>query len=174
MPYDMNYSLSDQDILRINPRTHVYLYSDIKKFKNIDQLLYPYDSAVILYEWKRDKNGSVGHYVTINRLNNGVIEYMDSYGCQIDRPLKQLKNSSESFKRWTNQDKQYLLRLLINSNSPVSYNQYQLQSTDDGISTCGRYAVLRGLYKNLSLEDFIGMLQKVHPNPDKAVTMLTG
>ena len=49
---DLAYALSDQDIKKLNPRAKLLLYQDVQRYKNIDQLLHPYDSVIILYEWK--------------------------------------------------------------------------------------------------------------------------
>ena len=45
------YSLSDDDLRRLNPHTKLLLYEDVKNFPTIDHLLHPYNCAIILYEW---------------------------------------------------------------------------------------------------------------------------
>jgi hypothetical protein len=169
---DKSYSLSDKDIYKINPNLKLILYEDVSQYKNIDDLLYPFDSVIILYEWERTKDASIGHYVAVNRLKDGSIEHFDSYSIKPDEELKQLKNASDSYKRMTKQDQQYLLKLYIKSPYVISYNHYPFQSLDKDVSTCGRYCVLRCLLRMLTLEEFAKFITS-NGNTDDFVTLLT-
>lgn len=167
------YALSDRDLKRLNPRTKIIVYEDVKRYKTIDHLLHPYDSAIILYEWKRTKNYSTGHYITVNRVNDGIIEHFDSYAIKPDDELKQINDMPESFKKMTGQDQKYLLNLYARSNSPISYNHYALQSLSDNISTCGRYCVLRSLYRHMPLDEFAKLFIGKRDSPDVIAVQLT-
>ena len=169
---DVGYSLSDEDIMRLNPNVKIILYEDVSKHRTLDELLHPYDSVIILYEWKRTDDTSSGHYIAVNRVNNGMIEHFDSYAIKPDDELKQLKRASEAYKRMTKQDHKYLLDLYIKSPYTISYNHYPFQSLDEGVSTCGRYCVLRCLFRLLPLEQFAHMIMSTG-NPDDFVTKLT-
>jgi hypothetical protein len=173
LKYDLAYALSDQDIRRLNPRTKLILYEDVKKYKNIDQLLSPFDSVIILYEWQRTKDASVGHYITVNRVNDGIVEHFDSYAIKPDNELKQLKDASTAFKKMTGQDHKYLLDLYIKSPHQISYNHYPLQSLSDDISTCGRFCVIRSLYRRLPLEEFAKFFINKRGTPDEIAVELT-
>lgn len=173
LKYDLAYALSDQDIRRLNPRTKLILYEDVKKYKTIDQLLAPYDSVIILYEWQRTKDASIGHYITVNRVNNGIVEHFDSYAIKPDKELEQLKDAPQAFKRMTGQDNKYLLDLYLKSPHPISYNHYPLQSLSDEISTCGRFCVIRSLYRYMPLEDFAKIFLNKRDSPDVIAVQLT-
>lgn len=169
---DPSYSLSGEDILRLNPNTKLILYEDVSSYNTIDELLEPFDSVIILYEWERKGDTSIGHYVTVNRVNNYMIEHFDSYAFKPDEELKQLKNASEAYKRMTKQDHKYLLDLYINCPYVMSYNHYKFQSLDENISTCGRYCILRSLLRFMPLEQFATLITSTG-NPDQFVTLLT-
>ena len=170
---DLSYALSDRDIKKLNPQAKLILYEDVKRFKNIDQLLHPYGSVIILYEWKRTKDASIGHYITVNKVNNGIVEHFDSYAIKPDNELSQIKDTSQAFKKMTGQDHKYLLDLYIKSPYPVSYNHYPLQSLSDDIATCGRYAVIRSLYRHMPLEEFIKIFLNQRDSPDTIAVQLT-
>ena len=167
------YALSDQDIRKLNPRTKLILYEDVKRYRTIDHLLHPYDSVIILYEWKRTKDYSVGHYITVNRVNDGIIEHFDSYTIKPDDELKQISDMPESFKKMTGQDQKYLLKLYAESNKPISYNQYHLQSLSDNISTCGRHCIIRSLYRHMPLDDYVKLFLNKTDSPDVIAVQLT-
>ena len=169
----LSYSLSDDDLRRLNPQANLLLYEDVKKYQTIEQLLYPYNCAIILYEWERTNDTSIGHYIAVLALPDGTIEHFDSYGIKPDNELKQIKDKSQAYKKMTGQDQQYLLKLYINSPRPISYNQYKLQSLSDGISTCGRFSVLRTIFKNLTLDQFKDIFMGKKQSPDEIAVLLT-
>lgn len=174
----LSYALSDEDIRRLNPNTKLLLYEDVKRFKTIDQLLAPFDSAIILYEWHRTHDSSIGHYITVNRVGSVqpgqiLIEHFDSYGIKPDKELNQLRGASMEFKKMTGQDHKYLLDLYAKSHWPISYNQYKLQSPAGNIATCGRYAVLRSRYKHMPLDEFVKLFIGRRESPDEMAVLLT-
>lgn len=169
----LGYALSDQDIMRLNPRTKLLLYEDVKRYPSIDHLLHPFDSVIILYEWERTRDASIGHYITVNRVNDGIVEHFDSYGIKPDKELDQLKDSSPAFRKMTGQDQKYLLNLYAKARSPIAYNQYKLQSLDDGVATCGRYAVLRSRYKHMPLDEFARIFTGKRETPDQIAVKMT-
>lgn len=57
-----NLPLSSEDIKKLlNGKTKIILYPDLKKYKDIDSLLYPYNNVVILYINNYDENTISGH-----------------------------------------------------------------------------------------------------------------
>jgi hypothetical protein len=168
------YALSDEDIRRLNPRTKILLYGDVKKYRTLEQLLRPFDSVIILYEWQRTPEASIGHYITVNRVGPfGAIEHFDSYGILPDRELDQLRGTSHAYRKMTGQDQKYLLRLYANSPNPIAYNQYPLQGMGDNIATCGRFAVLRSTYRHMPLDEFAKLFQGQRESPDEIATRMT-
>lgn len=170
---DLAYALSDRDIRKLNPHTKLMLYEDVKRYKNIDQLLHPYGSVIILYEWQRTRDASIGHYITVNMVNDGIVEHFDSYAIKPDNELKQIENTPMAFKKMTGQDHKYLLDLYLHSPYQVSYNHYPLQSLSDDIATCGRYAVIRSLYRQMPLEEFVKIFLNKGDSPDVIAVQLT-
>lgn len=167
----LKYSLSSDEVQKLAPKSKFVLYEDLHKYRSIDELLSPYGSVILLYEWIRNPDVISGHYITINRLSNGVIEVFDSFGRKPDVPLLELKDEPE-FKIATNQDHKYLLDLLLKSPYKVSFNEYRLQNNN--YSTCGRWCAMRVRYKLLSLEEFVKMFLNKKETPDVIVTHMTG
>jgi len=160
----MDYPLSKTDIERIfNGKIKVLLYSDIKKYKSIDELLYPFNRVCILYYWKKYH----GHWVCVFRNKNGNVEIFDSFGTWIDDTLKQINND---FRKNTNQDFKYLTYLLYKGGRHVEYNDEKLQ--DDRASTCGRWCVYRMLRNDLTIEHFCDLFKNIK-NKDKKIISLT-
>lgn len=181
---ELSYSLSDQDIYKLNPNTKLILYEDIQRFRDIDHLLYPFESVIILYEWQRTRDASIGHYITVNRVPappdpsdpkrlRMCIEHFDSYAIKPDKELDQLRDESPAFKRMTGQDQKYLLHLYARSRYPISYNHYPFQSLAEGVSTCGRYAVLRSKLKHMPLDEFAKLFIGQRKSPDQIAVELT-
>lgn len=162
-------SLDSNEVLKIcNNKAKMIIYEDLKNFKNIDELLYPDDSAIILYEYIRNNNESIGHYICINRLPSGEIEHFDSL---LFKPDRELNMVPKNVRKKTRQNYSYLAKMLYDSGYPVSYNHYKLQQNDT--STCGRWAGLRCLLKKLTLDEFANLFLNRKHDPDILVTALT-
>ena len=161
--------LSGDDILQsLNGKTKIYKYSDLSKFSSIDELLHPYNNAVILYETKPN----YGHWICVLKRNDNVIEYYDPYGKPIDYPLKYI---NASFKKETNQDDIYLLKLMLKSPYDIEYNNVAIQKLDRDISSCGRHCIMRIVCKDLNLKQYQKLFKKEgNLDGDDKVTLLTG
>lgn len=165
----MDYSLSDSDILNcLSGKTKVILYSDLKNVSDIDDLLKPYDSFVVLHE----QYPRIGHWacLTLNRRNN-ELEYFNSYG---DYPDDFLDLVDDGLKKKLNEDYPYLTMLMINSKYNLAYNQYKLQKLSNDIATCGRYVVVRILLKDIPLDEFVKIFKNKKYTPDEVAYKLTG
>jgi hypothetical protein len=81
------------------------------------------------------------------------------------------------FRIENNENYPYLLDLLINSDVDVHYNDYQLQTYGEGITTCGRWCAYYLKHcDDASIEDFgkfFWDLKKEGYNLDEMVTILT-
>lgn len=160
----MDYPLSKTDIERaFNGKVKVILYSDVKKYKNIYDLLAPYGRVVILYYWKKYS----GHWICVFVNKNRNVEIFDSFGTFIDDTLK---NINADFRKETNQDYKYLTKLLYDAGYHVEYNDMQLQ--DHSASTCGRWCVYRMKRNDLTIEQFQELFKKVK-NKDKKIISYT-
>ena len=164
--YKIDYLLTPQDVSQIvNENIKVILSSDFGKLKNIDQLIdskKDIDKALILFRKEhklvnmnnggsneerlknanevitKRKNANYkilvnGHYCALMKLGNKLCFY-DSYG---EFPTDQLKYITPKYREETDQVKNYLADLLINSPYELHYNPHQHQESKKGINTCG-------------------------------------
>ena len=167
----IDYPLSDDDIERLlDDEVKIIPYSSIKKYKNIDELLYPFDKVVILFK----TSNTFGHWCCIFRdIFRNEIEFFDPYGLMIDDQLEY--NDDKVFQKQNGQDHFYLTRLLADTNSKkISYNHHKFQKFDPNIATCGRWCVHRLLNSDLSLEEYKKKLDKNRKNMtyDKYITKI--
>lgn len=160
------YPYSGKDIMELlDNKTKIILYSDLKKFNNIDEVLDPYDCVVILYETKP----SYGHWVCLIRHNN-KIEYFDPYGKPPDNPLDYV---DPKLKKKLGADYPILSKLLYESPYKIVYNGYPLQTLSKNISSCGRHVGLRLVLKDYPLTKYINMVTGSVLPPDDVVTYMT-
>ena len=168
----ISYALSDDDIKRLlKNKCNIVPYPSLHKYKTINELLYPYGCAVVLYETKE----YYGHWVSvIDRSNKEKcrIEVFDSYG--LYKPDQELNFIDKDFRGSSNQDYPYLTRLLYDSGCEIHYNNHRLQSEDPDVATCGRWSVVRIWLRDLDVDEF-SELMKSDPkrDPEQVVTKLT-
>ena len=160
--------LGDNDIRFYLPDATIVKYSELKNYKNIEDLLPSNKSySIILYE----NQLNCGHWVCIMRYgnpNDELIEFFDSLADD-GKPDSQLKWISKEKNIELGQGKPILTQLLEKTNIPVIYNKLKFQSESnkrDGkdINTCGKHVVLR--IKNLldcdfTLKDYISYMEKI-------------
>jgi hypothetical protein len=138
------------------------LYSDLGKYKNLDELLGPENYCIVLYQ---TSSRTTGHFVAITRNDfTGQVSYNDSYG---------IKSPDEEI-QYTPYDKplpKYLTRLL--QGTDYISNNVDYQATGK-VSTCGRWSSLFCLLRNLSQAQFRSVF-KGNPgiNSDDIATELT-
>ena len=161
--------LSGADIKRmVGGQTNIIAYERLKTYSNLEQVLSPYGSCVLLYQTREN----YGHWVVLIDRGNKMLEFYDSYGLAPDEELKL--------------DNQFHLRIHGGKITPhlgaliqaggwsVKYNHEQLQQQLADINTCGRYCVMRLIYKNLSIRKFNDLLTKnKHYHPDFWVSAMT-
>lgn len=123
-------------------------YKDLDKFNNIEELLEPYMSVVIL-----DPNPSdpeTGHWTCLF-TNSGTnhLQFFNSYGSYIDEDIKEYNN--DVFHR-SEQFNPTLLTLILNSRyaDNMHYNDTPYQSTDVATNCCGLWVVARLKNKHLN------------------------
>lgn len=165
-------SLSNHDIYNLlDGKTNILTYPELMEYDNINDVLDPYDSCVILY-LNRD---NYGHWCTITR-SNGKISFFDPYGGK-NLPDQELKSIPHHFRNESGQTYPHLTYLLYKSNSPVEYNEHKYQQFDDQVNTCGRHAVCRSLYKDLDSDQYYELMKslakKNNMTYDEVVTMIT-
>lgn len=151
----LSYSLTPQDVAKIvDDDIKVILSSDFGKLNNIDELIDPrkyIDKVLILFrrehktmKIKNEDGGSSlktlvnGHYCALMKLGNKLCFY-DPYG---DFPTDQLNYIHPKYREETDQVKNYLADLLINSPYELHYNPHKHQQCKLGINTCGRHCAM--------------------------------
>ncbi len=159
-----DYALSREDIINaFDGKVKVVLYSEIKKYKTIKELLSPYGKVVILYFWRK----FFGHWICVFKNVNGNVEVFDSLGSWIDDNLKDI---NKSFRKETDQDYKYLTKLLYDCDCDVEYNDVKLQGNKS--TTCGRWVTYRLRRDDLTIEEFQDLF-KNKKNKDKEIILLT-
>ena len=147
MESQINKSLSATEVLNLlDNKANFVQYSDVHKIPTIDELLGPHKKCVLLYQTSRN----YGHYVAIWEHNN-IIFFSDSYGGIVD---SQLNFVPPDLKDELNSNHNYLIRLLYNSGKKVEFNQYQLQSREPDVATCGRHVVNRLRFPEISINEY--------------------
>jgi hypothetical protein len=169
--YFENIALSNHDILRLlNNKCNIILYPDLYKYKDINEILNPYNCCIILYEARQN----YGHWCALIKTNNESIEFFNPYG---GFPDKSLDHISMKFRIKSNQFLPYLSMLMYKSTYNLYYNEYQFQIKDYDIKTCGRHCVVRALCKDLNIYEYKDLLdklcKKMRTNYDGIVTILT-
>jgi hypothetical protein len=153
-----------KDILK-RIKTNIVYYEDLKKYKRIEDLLYPYDSAILMYK----SQPYYGHWVCIFKNKKGI-EFFDSYG---DKPDEEKKHISKSFLLESGQFNDMMLDLLIDAADRynIFYNEHKIQ--DNKASTCGKHCILRLMMKELDTDEYYnfikGMSKQYGISPDAIV-----
>ena len=161
------YSLSNDDINKIlEPDTKIWTYPDFKDMSSIDDCWDSMGRCIFLFLTKSEREG---HWIAMWK-DGDTIHYFDPYGMK-----------PEAGRAWLSTDKlealdmgtPYLWNLMKQSGYKVIYNRYPYQSKDGDVATCGRWAVVRLLWKNLSDKQFYDKIKSSGMNPDEYVTMIT-
>ena len=161
-------ALSGSDITKLlNGKTKIIKYSELAKINDINELLFGYNSCVILILTKEN----FGHWVCLTKHDTNL-EFFDSYGHFIDDPVY-FKQNTAYFRHKNNQDFPHLTWLLLKTDYDLSYNEIPFQKSEPNIATCGRHVVCRIMNKKMNLYDYHKVLKKISPDLDKAVTILT-
>lgn len=157
--------LSGHNLLQlVDGKANIVLYPNMHYYKNIDQLLDPFDACFILFESKPN----YGHWCLLFKINPHTIEFFNPYQGFPDDSLKFI---NKQFKSITNQDFPYLSHLLYNSPYDLTYNEYPFQKFANDISTCGRWCAIRLIYKYFDLRLFAYLF--FNKFGDDLVTLLT-
>jgi hypothetical protein len=115
------------------------LYSDLAKYKSLEQVVGKEKYAIILYQ---TSSYSEGHYVAITQGDNGVFRYCDSYGIDVLHELQ--------YTPYDQQLPKYLVHLFEKVGN-YEVNRTDFQGKRSGISTCGRWSSLFCKFRNLPL-----------------------
>lgn len=164
-------ALSNYEIIeKLNGKVNIVLYPDLYKYTTIDQVLGKYGVAVLLFE-SRPK---YGHWVCIFKIDNDTIEFFNPYGGYPDDSLLLIKNK---YRKESNQIDPVLSYLLLKCSYKLNYNEFQFQTKNSNIQTCGRHCIVRILFKNIDIYSYYEILdflrKKWKITFDEIVTLLT-
>lgn len=158
--------LSSEDIEKLlDGKTRIMSYKQLMKHKNINEVLEPFGSVVILLE-SRD---NFGHWLCLIKRGD-TIEFFDPYGI---KPDNQRAFIPAAYKKQHYPEK-YLVKLLLNSRYKIRYSEFKLQDINDSeISTCGRWCCMRIIFKDLDEYQFKKLFTGKSLKPDLLVTYAT-
>lgn len=161
--HSTDYPLGAKDIKRaFKGKIKIILYSDLKNYHSIKELLEPYDKVIILYYWKK----YFGHWICVFKNVNGNVEVFDSLGSWIDDTLSTI---NKEFREKNDEDYKYLTKLLYDCNCDVEYNDVRLQS--DKASTCGRWCIYRLKRDDLTIEQFQDLFKNIKNKDNKIISL---
>ena len=171
--YDIDYSLTNFDIYRIlKNKCNIVEYSQLYNVKKLSDIM-SYDlPLVILYR----SSQQTAHWCCLFQHKNRSIEFHDSYGLIIDMEINKIHNINQPFyDSYYNNGYKKLSELIIKGNyNEIIYNQYHLQlNNKPNINTCGRHVCSRLIFKDLSLEEYIKIMNFKNHGLDYQVLKLT-
>ena len=137
---------------------------DLANIKSTSELFRRFKKLVLLYLHYKSETDLVGHYCAIVKKPHSICFY-DSYGLTPDQILL---SKSKKDREATDQQHNYLAKLLYNSGEKIEYNSVQLQSKADRISTCGYHTALALRFSDIPIEiweQFWRSQKKTHPAP---------
>ena len=164
----MDVSLTCSDIkYLLNNQVKIITYDQLKDYKNIESLLYPFNRVVILYVWKKSENKRHGHWIGLHVNNKNNIEVFDSFGNFVDDFLNKI---DVKFRNENGENYRYLTNLLLKYKGVVEYNEKKLQN--DKSNTCGKWVIYRFLRNDLTLEQFQKLFTKNTKKNDNIILKL--
>jgi hypothetical protein len=156
---DVKCPLSSDDIINFfhGPQNvSIVKYSELDKFKNIDELLNLNQNnyIIVLVELEGAQRG---HWVAFAKTAPNLISFFDSYGSAIER---QLNYATEKAKKEVDLTRGKLLKLLINSNYDVEFSAHRLQQLTPDVMTCGRWCCVF-LSSNSNTDEFYNYIKQL-------------
>jgi len=164
--YFRKQDLTGDDIFKLTHKDPVP-YSQLGKYRSLEQLLGKEGFAVILYEVSRNS----GHWVCIVRQGESIY-FQDSYGYPPDAPITRgmVPYDQKYFPL-------YLTKLIQNDPRPFDYNKVDFQSKNNTTTgDCGRYATIRCMLKDIPNDKFRHLFfnnQNSYLSSDNLVVLLT-
>lgn len=148
--------LSADQLLKAVPGAAFIKYPDIARFHSVDDLLASSPIQVVFVLYLTSAAG--GHWTVLFRRPDGVIEWFDSYGIAVDNELSFVTPDARVALKETTP---LILSLLVKSgqHEKWTWNKYDLQSEDPRYQTCGRWAILRALHRDMNDDAFHAFIQ---------------
>ena len=163
--YKPKYTTGDE-IKMLTGRPPV-LYSDLEKYSSITELLGKWKFVVILYQVSSINDG---HFVCLCESDSGKLLFRDSYGLKYDAEQAVGAVYDRALPR-------YLTELIVKDGRDCEWNTYDYQKKSSTVGTCGRWASVFSLWRNLSAQEIKTLLttnQNSYLNDtDNAIVLLT-
>ena len=157
------YPLGNDDIEQILGETVVFRYPELEFVEHIDEIFDQHGRSSMLFLTEDDFSG---HWCCFLKKND-EIHYFDPYGLYPDEPKEWIsKKKLEKL----NESKPFLTKLLKESGYKVFINNYPFQEDKNKINTCGKHCVVRLLYKDLNLDQYLNLIKNSNKNPDNFVS----
>jgi hypothetical protein len=158
---------NEQIMKALDNKTKIILYTDLDKYKNINELLQPHDNVVLLYQ---TTNNNFGHWTCIWKKDNTVY-FFDPYGMAPDTEIKfcpYIKKAND----------QYILSNMLKSSVyaiETNKTPYQSLTWDKKIvpNTCGRHCIVRLKLRHLNHDQYKNFMKSAHYDSDKLVSIMT-
>jgi len=154
-----NYPLSGIEMMTLNPDAHLYKYTDLFKFDNIEDVFGNKNKVIILYLIHNDM---AGHWVCLFRNNDKYLNFFDSYGVDLDYQLDMLDKKT---RKRLNEEQNYLKQLL--DEHMVLYNNITYQKPKT--ATCGCFVSHRLANSHLTDMEYLNNFIKHDLDPDRYV-----
>ena len=140
-------SLSNHDLLRIQPNVKITMSTDLPKLRFSDQSLNHQGIGILLWQWSEN----AGHWLGLIK-NNNTVEIYDSYAFPFDKINEKLNSSMKI-------SPNVLLNLIKKSGYKPIFNKTRNQEIKLDDSTCGRWVLLRLLFKKYNIKEFNKILK---------------
>jgi hypothetical protein len=165
-----NIALSGSDLETITEgKANIIKYSDLHQYSSIDDVFGSKESIIILYL----KKSNFGHWCCLFKApwKPETLYFYDSYGFQLD---EEIKFADEQLRIHQGQEVPHLTHLIRKSNYYLEQNDFQYQSKEHHINTCGRWAGMRVRHMDMSPTQFKTFFTKnKHYTPDFWVSVLS-
>ena len=157
--HERGLALSLEQLKAMAIRPGLLKFVDFENFhgRTARELLGSHEGAVVLLESAAKE---VGHYVLVFKKKD-KLEYFDSYGLPADRLCAILGMDNKA------------TRQFLSITRECRNDHVRLQARRADINTCGRYAVSRFNFRDMSLGGFTTMLRHDVLHPDDVITLLT-
>lgn len=176
-------SLSGTEITNAtNNEVKIMTYPELTKYNDLDNAFGNHNSIALLYPFKGDgkQDSYYGHWTLLtrnNRQDGPEIEFYDSYNI---KPDGELKFATGGYRKKSNMTAPHLTKLLLDASHKgynIEYNDNKHQGKNPLITTCGRHVVVRHLLRNLDINQYNDLINKLKKNTgltsDQLVTYLT-
>jgi hypothetical protein len=152
------YALNGIEMKILNPDAKLLKYTDLYKYRNIEEVFGNYNKVIILYLIQSETSG---HWTCLFKNKKGI-NFFDSYGVPVDYEMELLTPAK---RKRLNQEQNYLNNMLRHKRV-IFNNTYQDRDT----ATCGCFVSHRLYYSHLDNYQYLDLFFKSGQEPDDLVS----